>query len=394
MPGNCEVWSAVRRTPGALALYALVAFSLVGATTAFVAMNKQVTVSVDGKSHQLTTFARSVSSVLEAAEVEYTKRDLVVPAPSEPVSGDTKIVVTHARKLKLTVNGKASTKWVTANTVKQALGQLDVKASEAYLSASRSDRLPLSGSSLTVRTPRMLTIKVAGNTMKRKTTAPTVRKALNEAGIKIGQHDKVSAQLAKRPSDGQVVKITQILNKPETETVRIDYETTRKKNPEMYKGEEKVVQEGREGIKKVTVAMVRQDGKKVEKVLSKRVTRKPRKEIVEYGTKERETESPSPSDSGSGDSSSGGSAPEVGGSVSELNWSALAECESGGDPNAVNPAGPYYGLYQFSQSTWESVGGSGVPTDASASEQTRRAQMLYQRAGDESWPECGENLYG
>ena len=34
-----------------------------------------------------------------------------------------------------------------------------------------------------------------------------------------------------------------------------------------------------------------------------------------------------------------------------LNWAALAQCESGGNPRAVNPAG-YYGLYQFSLSTW------------------------------------------
>jgi hypothetical protein len=39
-------------------------------------------------------------------------------------------------------------------------------------------------------------------------------------------------------------------------------------------------------------------------------------------------------------------APSRGGDrVSRLNWRALARCESGGNPRAVNPAG-YYGLYQ------------------------------------------------
>ena len=47
-----------------------------------------------------------------------------------------------------------------------------------------------------------------------------------------------------------------------------------------------------------------------------------------------------------------------------LNWAALAQCESGGNPQAVNPAGPYYGLYQFIASTWRSVGGTGLPTEA------------------------------
>ena len=55
-------------------------------------------------------------------------------------------------------------------------------------------------------------------------------------------------------------------------------------------------------------------------------------------------------------------------------------CESGGNPKAYNPAGPYYGLYQFSESTWHAVGGVGLPIDASPSEQTYRAQILYNAA--------------
>jgi hypothetical protein len=74
-----------------------------------------------------------------------------------------------------------------------------------------------------------------------------------------------------------------------------------------------------------------------------------------------------------------------------LNWTALARCESGGNLRAVNPAG-YYGLYQFSKSTWASVGGSGNPIDASAAEQTARAQALYARGGAGQWG-CGQHLF-
>jgi hypothetical protein len=75
-----------------------------------------------------------------------------------------------------------------------------------------------------------------------------------------------------------------------------------------------------------------------------------------------------------------------------LNWAALARCESGGNPRAVNPAG-YYGLYQFSPSTWRSVGGSGLPSRASSAEQTRRAVILYHRSGAGQWPHCGPRLF-
>ena len=43
-------------------------------------------------------------------------------------------------------------------------------------------------------------------------------------------------------------------------------------------------------------------------------------------------------------------------------------------------------------STWHSVGGSGDPIDASPAEQTKRAQILYNRTGPSSWPVCGRRL--
>lgn len=72
-------------------------------------------------------------------------------------------------------------------------------------------------------------------------------------------------------------------------------------------------------------------------------------------------------------------------------WAALAACESGGNPHAVNPAG-YYGLYQFDVSTWVSNGGIGNPGDASVAEQTRIASILYLARGRAPWPYCGRFL--
>ncbi|MEA2124800.1 MAG: resuscitation-promoting factor RpfE [Solirubrobacteraceae bacterium] len=68
---------------------------------------------------------------------------------------------------------------------------------------------------------------------------------------------------------------------------------------------------------------------------------------------------------------------------------AIAACESGGDPTAVDASGTYRGKYQFDQGTWESVGGTGDPAAAPEAEQDRRAQILMSRAGSSPWPVCG-----
>ena len=72
-------------------------------------------------------------------------------------------------------------------------------------------------------------------------------------------------------------------------------------------------------------------------------------------------------------------------------WAKVANCESSGNPRAVNPAG-YYGLFQFDLRTWRSVGGSGNPAKASAGEQLMRAKKLYAQRGASPWPVCGKYL--
>ncbi len=78
------------------------------------------------------------------------------------------------------------------------------------------------------------------------------------------------------------------------------------------------------------------------------------------------------------------------GGVSIGTLEAIAACESGGDPEVVSADGSYMGLYQFDQGTWESVGGTGSPIEASAAEQTYRAALLYSRSGSSPWPICGQ----
>jgi Transglycosylase-like domain len=67
---------------------------------------------------------------------------------------------------------------------------------------------------------------------------------------------------------------------------------------------------------------------------------------------------------------------------------AIAACESGGNP-ATDTGNGFYGKYQFTLATWQSVGGSGNPADASEAEQDRRAAELYGREGASPWPVCG-----
>jgi hypothetical protein len=82
-------------------------------------------------------------------------------------------------------------------------------------------------------------------------------------------------------------------------------------------------------------------------------------------------------------SSSGGSS----GSASAT-LARIAQCESGGDPTAVSADGQYRGKYQFDRATWERLGGTGDPAQASEAEQDRLAAKLLAERGTSPWPNC------
>ena len=77
--------------------------------------------------------------------------------------------------------------------------------------------------------------------------------------------------------------------------------------------------------------------------------------------------------------------------VDGATWDRLAECESNGDWS-INTGNGYYGGLQFAQSSWEWVGGSGMPHEASRAEQIDRAEVLLQRQGWDAWPACSSQL--
>jgi len=87
--------------------------------------------------------------------------------------------------------------------------------------------------------------------------------------------------------------------------------------------------------------------------------------------------------------------PDSGGGLGDpsnyATWDALAECESGGNW-AINTGNGYYGGLQFSLSSWQAVGGSGLPSDASRETQIAMGQRLYERQGWGAWPYCTSQL--
>jgi len=382
----------VRRTRVLIALAVATATIATGAGTAYATLGKSVTVTVDGSPHTVHTFARTVAGALDGAGVRYDSHDLVVPDGSSTLRRGAQLTVRHARALVLTVDGERRQVWVLADSVGEALDQLGFGRAGAALSASRSRAIPIAGLDLSVRLPHRVTLVADGKTRRLVTVDPTVRAVLAHAGIALAATDRVSVALTSYPTDAETIRVTRVRSKVETERSSVAFSTVRRADRQLSQGTTRTVTAGASGTVTRTYLATYVDGRRTTRKLTATTTTPSRTRVVEYGTKASPTAAPAAHTTRSSAHATSSSGSSHSGGTGGLNWAALAACESGGNLRSVNPSGTYRGLYQFSISTWQALGGSGDPIDASAAEQTARAYLLYQRSGAGQWPACGPDL--
>ncbi|WP_405820729.1 ubiquitin-like domain-containing protein [Streptomyces sp. NBC_01390] len=353
---------------------ALVVAFLAGGTTAFVAKDKAIELNVDGKPRTLHTFADDVTELLADEGVAVGAHDVIAPAPGTALASGDEVHVHYGRPVRITLDGERREVWTTAHTVEEALRQLGVRAEGAYLSLARSQKIGRHGLTIDVRTERTVTIMADGRARTIRTNAATVGEAVREAGITLRGEDTLSVAAGSFPRDGQAVTVLRVTGSTEVREEEIPYDVRRTQDASLFKGTEIVDQAGSPGLRRVTFALRAVNGvKQKPRRVRTEVVREPRAQLVRVGTK------PLPTSVRGAD---------------HLDWGSLAACESGGRPNAVDPSGTYGGLYQFDTQTWQSLGGSGRPQDATGAEQTLRAKRLYVKRGAGPWPHCGGRLHG
>ena len=366
----------MRARPTAMALHGVVLAALIAGPLVYVTADKAVTLDLNGSARVVRTYSSTVGDVLSEQGVAVGPRDDVSPATGTGVSDGLHIAVVSARPVTLEIDGVPRQIWTTAQTVSELSRQLGGRFDSAYLSVSRSARIPLSGMDLTVRMPKALTVRAMGRTMSIVSTDATWGQALAQAGIVLGPLDELSVPVASAPQNGQSVVITAVSVRVVRRSVSLPFAVSRVSDASLYIGTSAVRQAGVVGQILETWRYTLHDGRTVVGTLvSRRQVSAPVTEIIAIGAKTRPV------------------APPLQTSVANLNWAALAGCESGGNPRSVGGGGLYFGLYQFSLGAWHGVGGAGNPIDASPSEQTYRAQLLYLRVGSGVWPYCGHLLF-
>ncbi|MBW4719119.1 resuscitation-promoting factor [Saccharothrix obliqua] len=346
----------------------LVTISGGGATA--IAMDKSVTVDVDGEAKTVRTYESTVGDILADEGIAIGEHDALSPTPQAKVGDGGKITLDRGRLVKLTVDGEQREGWVRSVTVDEALDQLQVPDEGAWVSHDRNMAVPLGGLSLEVKSLKTITVFDGGNEPRQiRTTAVTVDELLKTENIALGPEDKLETAGDLRVTNGAEVHISRTGVSVINATEAVEPPVEEIKDDTLMKGSKEVVDEGAAGEQIVTYRVTIKNGKETAREkLGAKVTKEPKARKVKVGTKV-------PPD----------------GAV----WDRLANCEATGNW-AINTGNGYYGGLQFNKGTWDAYGGgqyAEYPHQATREQQIAVATKLRDaRGGYSAWPHCQSKL--
>lgn len=189
---------------------------------------KKIVLVVDGQERQIQTYSRTVADLLKTQGVTFSPADQVEPALPTPLKDNLRVVVSHAARVVLTVDGQTK----------------DIQ-----------------------------------------TCAATVGDVLQEQGIFLDPRDIVEPDPDSRIEDGIKIKVVRVRSEEETREVPIPRPTRREMDPHLERGFSRVVQAGKDGLEKQRWLIVYHDGQEAERRLIERnVLKEPVERVIRVGS--------------------------------------------------------------------------------------------------------------
>ncbi|WP_078843395.1 ubiquitin-like domain-containing protein [Streptomyces albus] len=212
---------------------ALVVVAPAGGTWAFLAHDKAVRLSVDGRQRTLHTFAADIGELLDEEGVRLGPHDAVDPVPGRVLADGDRIAVRRGKPLDLTVDTERRPRWTTADTVLGALRELRVPAEGAHLSVPHWAGIPRSGLVLEVRTARTVRVTADGHERTLRTNAGTVRDAVEEAGAVLRGRDTTVPPPDSFPRDRAVLRVLRARGEQRNPGGPAPYPASRRTSPDI-----------------------------------------------------------------------------------------------------------------------------------------------------------------
>lgn len=230
---------------------------------AYGALEKHVTVRVEGSLIRVRTFASTVGDVLDRADIRLGPKDRVRPPVTAPLHEGMLIEVRRAKPITILLNGQPRQVIVTGLTVGEVIEEMRLRASIAdYVGSPGSTRVT-PGMVLVYRNAVGISVLHDGHTQRVITNAASVGQVLADLGVTLGGQDGVRPSVAVVPKAGMVVNVIRIGTRIETSIRKVPYPTIRRGNPFLERGQHSLLRAGRSGVARMRFRVTYKNGRAI-----------------------------------------------------------------------------------------------------------------------------------
>ncbi|MBM7606581.1 uncharacterized protein YabE (DUF348 family) [Metabacillus crassostreae] len=245
-----------------------------------------VSLTIDGKEQKIRTHADTVNDLLAEKDIDTRKEDELSPAKNEKIKDNMKIVFKAAKPIKVAIGDERRTIWSSADTVKELIEQENLNVTEHDKINPALDTAIKNDLSLTIDKAFKIALNVGENKQQVWTTSTTVADFLKQQNVELNELDKIEPALTEELDEKSQVIVTRIEKVTDVVEEPIAFNVVQKNDSSIEKGQQKVIESGKEGKQKKHYEVVLENGKEVSRDLIKTETLEESQDrVVALGTK-------------------------------------------------------------------------------------------------------------
>ncbi len=247
---------------------------------------QSINLTLNGEETSIKTHANTVAGVLSEQAIELRDEDYLEPSLKTVITSDMNIIWKAAIPVELVINEESTKIWTTSNSVQELLDTQAINVTEhdkiePGLNASIKAHMKI-----LVENAFQLTLNEGGEEKQIWTTSTTVADFLKQQEVTLNELDRIEPSVEAMVEANSVVTITRVEKVTDVVEESVDYAVVTKKDSNLKKGSEKVINKGSKGKIANHFEVIFENGKEVSRELIKTETvEKSKDRVVAVGTK-------------------------------------------------------------------------------------------------------------
>jgi uncharacterized protein YabE (DUF348 family) len=245
-----------------------------------------VALTLDGEQKEIRTHANTIQDILKELEISTRSEDYLYPSGTTKVTNNMKVVWEPAKQVEVSVGDQKKKIWTNADTVKELLSEKEIEIGEHDKVQPDLSKKITGDMKITIEEAFPLQLVEGGKKQKVWSTSTTVADFLKQQGIKLNKTDRVEPGLDTKVKANDVVNVVRVEKVTDVVEESTDFTVVSRKDSNLSKGKEEIVQEGEKGLVEKKYEIVKENGKEVSrKLVSEKVVKDSQDKIVNVGTK-------------------------------------------------------------------------------------------------------------